>query len=148
MSKKDDLFRKIESSSWFKELESSDWFSKVKANNWSGKIESKEDAIKIIKDVSNGFLVLAGIQIGLGLLIGIEAIIDGVIYAVLALLLRKFNSRVVAILLLFLSLIAAVLTGINKFGGGQGGANIFLAFIMIYVSVRAIKATFKYNKLK
>jgi len=120
----------------------------TKKNAWFSKIESKEDAIKVIKDSSNGFLVLAAIQFGLGFLIGMTTIIDGVIYAVLALLLRKFNSRAVAILLLLLSLVAIVVTGINKFGGGEGGRNIILAVIMIWASVRAVQATFKYNKVK
>lgn len=115
---------------------------------WFGKIESKEDAIKVIKDSSNGFLILAAIQIGIGFLIGTTAIIDGVLYAILALLLRKFNSRVVAIIFLLLSSAAIVVTGINRFGEGEGGKNIFLAIIMIYVSIRAIQATFKYNKVK
>lgn len=120
----------------------------TKKYNWFGKIESKEDAIKVIKDSSTGFFGLAAIQFALGLVIGMEAITDGVIYAVLALLLRKFNSRVVACLLLLLSLVAVVVTGINKFSGGGGGRNVFLALIMIYVSVRAVQATFKYHKVK
>ena len=119
-----------------------------KKNAWYGKIETKEDAIKVIKDSSNGFLLLSAIQMALGFIIGIETVIDGVIYLILALLLRKFNSRVVAIILLLLSLVSIVVTGMNKLGGGAGGRNVLLSLIVTWVSIRAIQATFVYNRLK
>lgn len=120
-----------------------------KKNSWFGKIETSEEAVKVIKDVSIGFYVLAALQIVAGyFILGIPAIIDGVIFAVCAFLLRKFNSRVVAIILLLLSIGSLVITGINKFGGGAGGRNLFLAVIMIWVSIRAIQATFALKKFK
>lgn len=79
---------------------------------------------------------------------GVEAIIDGVIFAVCAFLLRKFNSRVMAVILLLLSVAGLVVTGINKFSGGTGGQNLILAVIMIWVSVRAIQATFGLKKFQ
>ena len=118
-------------------------------NTWFGKIETTENALKVIKDVSNGFYFLAVLQIVLGYFImGTSAIIDGVLFAVCAFLLRKFNSRVVAIILLLLSVGGLVVTRINQFGGGTGGRNLFLAVIMIWVSIRAIQATFGLKKLQ
>ncbi|MEI6660241.1 MAG: hypothetical protein WCK91_02355 [bacterium] len=120
-----------------------------KKNAWFGKIETKEEALKVIKDSSNGFYFLAALQIVIGyFLLGLPAIIDGVIFAVLAFLLRKFNSMVVAVLLLLLSVGAVVVTAINQFGGGTGGRNTILAVIMIWTSIRAVQATFKLHKLE
>lgn len=120
-----------------------------KKNSWFGKIETKDEALKVIKDASNGFYFLAALQIVLGCFImGMEAIVDGVIFAVCAFLLRKFNSRVVAVILLLLSIGGLIVTGINKFGGGSGGQNLFLAVIMIWVSIRAIQATFGLKKFQ
>jgi hypothetical protein len=116
---------------------------------WYGKIETKEEVLKIIKDVSNGFYFFAAIEIVLGyFVIGAGAIGDGVIFAILALLLRKFNSRVVAIILLLLSIGGLVVTGINRFGGGTGGQNLLLAVMMIWISVRATQATFELRKFQ
>ena len=120
-----------------------------KKNAWYGKIETKEDALKVIKDASNGFYFLAVLQIALGYFImGTEAIIDGAIFAVCAFLLRKFNSRVVAVILLLLSIGGLIVTGMNKFSGGAGGQNLILAIIMIWVSIRAIQATFGLKKFQ
>lgn len=120
-----------------------------KKNAWYGKIETKEEALKVIKDASNGFYFLAALQIVLGYFImGASAIVDGVIFAVCAFLLRKLNSRVVAIILLLLSVGGLIVTGINKFGGGTGGRNIILAVIMIWTSIRAIQATFELRKFQ
>ena len=120
-----------------------------KKNTWFGKIETRDEAIKVIKDASNGFYFLAALQIVLGYFImGALAIVDGVIFAVCAFLLRKFNSRVVAVILLLLSVAGLVVTGMNKFGGGSGGQNLFLAVIMIWVSIRAIQATFGLKKFQ
>jgi len=55
---------------------------------------------------------------------------------------------VVAIILLLLSVGGLVVTGINKFGGDTGGRNLFLAIIMIWVSIRAIQATFELKKFQ
>lgn len=120
-----------------------------KKNAWYGKIETKDEALKVIKDASNGFYFLAALQIVLGYFImGTEAIIDGVLFAVCAFLLRRFNSRVVAVILLLLSIGGLVVTAINKFGGGTGGRNIILAVIMIWTSIRAIQATFGLRKFQ
>lgn len=114
-----------------------------------GKIKNQENALTVIKDASNTFYFLAAIQIILGYFImGVEVIIDGVIFAVFAFLLRKFNSRVVAVILLLLSIAGLVITGINKFGSGTGGQNLFLAVIMVWVSVRSIQATFGLKKFQ
>lgn len=111
------------------------------------KIETKDEATKIIKDCSNAFLVLAAIQIIGGFVIGDGLIFDGILYLILSLILKKLNSRIVAILLLLLSLFSVVITAINMFGGGQGGKNILLALLTTWAGVRAVQATYVYNKI-
>jgi uncharacterized membrane protein HdeD (DUF308 family) len=112
-----------------------------------GKIETKEDALKVIKDTAIAFYVVAALQIVLAFFIGLSAIIDGIIYIVLAFLLQKFNSRIVAVLMLILTGIGVVVTAMNRLGSGQGGRNILLALVMIWASIRAIQATFRLNTL-
>lgn len=123
-----------------------------KKNFWSGsfdKIETKDEALKIIKNTSNGFYFLAVLNIILGyFIVGISAIIDGVILAIMAFLLRKFNSKIAAIILLLLSIVGLIVTVTNKISGSTGGQNLVLAVIMIWLSIRAIQATFGLRKLQ
>lgn len=128
--------------------------AKTRWSLWAGKIETEQDAIQVIKASSNGFYTVAGIQLVIGLLLAflrraaiIEAIIDPLVYASLSLLLRKFRSRVVAVILLSYSCATLVVTIINKFGGDEGGQNVILAIIVFWTSVRAIQASFTLNKL-
>lgn len=120
-----------------------------KKNVWYGKIENKEEALKVIKLSSNSFYFLAVFQGVIGYFImGIDAIINGVLFAVCAFLLQKFGSRVAAVILFLLSSGALFYTVISKFGGGTGGRNVILAVIVFWVSVRATQATFVLRKLK
>lgn len=120
-----------------------------KKDIWFGKIETKEEALKVVKDVSNGFYFLAALQGILGFfIIGVGGIIDGAVFAVCAFLLRRFNSRAVAVILLLLSIAGLVATGINKFGGGRGGKNLILAIIVVWGSVCAVRATFGLKKFQ
>ena len=120
---------------------------KISFREIAGKIESKEEAVKVIKDCSNAFLVLAAIEVIAGLvLLGTGAVIDGIVFAILAIILRKLHSRVAAIILLLLSLGAVVVTIMNNVSGGKGGSNIILGIVIVYASIRGIQATFKYNE--
>ena len=78
--------------------------------------------------------------------------LDAILYLIFGAILLKFKSRVSAILLLLLTSGALVMTFINKINpdlkNGTGGTNLFLAVIMIWVSVRAIQATFKLHRLE
>jgi len=113
---------------------------------WISKITSKKQALEIIKGASYGYLAIAGIQIVFGYFVDTAAVIDGLIYAILALLLLKLKSRTIAILLVLFSGIALYATAINKFGAETGGHNMILAIIMLVVGIRATQATFQLNK--
>lgn len=108
------------------------------------KIESREDALKTIKDCAMGFFFLAIIQSVIGYFIAPSLIIDGVLYAVLAAILLKWNSRVAALLLLLLGTAAAVSTLRNMLGiTSNGGNNILLALIIFWAAIRSVEAAFK-----
>jgi cobalamin synthase len=118
-----------------------------KKAGWFSKIASREDALKIIKDTSNGFFVVAAIQAALSFLVGYSILFDAALYAVGGFFLRKFNSRVAAVLLLLLAAIGAGVTFANKVGANLGGGNnIFLALIVLWAGVRAVEATFKLHR--
>lgn len=118
-----------------------------KKNFWYGKIETKDEAIKIIKEASNGFYILAVVQIIGGVILkylapeysGIAIMVDGVIVGICAFLLRKFNSKIVAIILILFAIAGLI---------SSGGKNIILPIIAIWISVRAIQATFGLKKFQ
>jgi hypothetical protein len=107
------------------------------------KIESREDALKVAKEVSTAFFVLAAVQGAIGAFIMPSMIIDAILYAVLAAMLRMWKSRVVAVILLLLATASAVTTVLTKFGVAElGGGNIFLAGAVLWAGIRGVQATF------
>ncbi len=111
---------------------------------WFSKIESREDALKMVKDASLGFFLVAGIQVLLFFVAGGSALIDAAVYAVCGFFLLRFNSRAAAVILLILAIVAAGVTFANKLGVNLGGGNnIFLALIVLWAAIRAVDATFK-----
>lgn len=119
---------------------------KVKKKGMFAKIESREDALKTIKDCAYGFFVVAAIQAGAGYFIAPSLIIDAILYIALAGILLKWNSRVAAIFLLIISGVAVYMTVLNRLGmAAEGGNNIFLALIMLWAGIRSVEATFKVN---
>ena len=106
----------------------------------------KDSALKNIKLSSNFFMFIGVLSTLIGFL-SLEyrwLIIDGIVYIILALLLRTLKSRIVAILLLILAFYAMVLLLISKFGDGDGGGNIYMAVFYILTSFKAVQATFDY----
>lgn len=107
------------------------------------KIETRDDALKAVRDCSGGFLVVAAIQGLIGMFLFPGVIIDAILLAVLALILRKWHSRLAAVVLLVMSLFILVTTVSNRIGvTSQGGTNIFLAVLMVLVGFRSVQATF------
>lgn len=119
---------------------------KVKKKGMFAKIESRDDALKTIKDCAMVFFVVAAIQAGLGYFIAPSLIIDAAIYAVLAGIMLKWDSRIAAILLLLVACFAVYMTILNRLGiSAEGGNNIFLAAIVLWAAIRSVEATFKVN---
>lgn len=113
-------------------------------------ISNKEEALKVIRDASNAFYLIAIINGVLMIISGQPlGIIDGVIYAVLAFLLRKDQKNIIAIILLVLSALGLITTLLNIFGvTNAGGRNIILASIVVWAAVRAFQATSYLQKHK
>ncbi len=110
-------------------------------------IETKEEALKTIKDASYGFLFLAALTGVASFVLGPALLTDAVLYLVLALLLFWLKSRIVAVLLLVLSCMSLIVTVLNKLGKmDQGGGNVLLAIIVAWVAIKAVEATFKLHK--
>ncbi len=108
------------------------------------KIESRDDALKVIKDSSTGFFFVAVLQAALSFWVGFSALFDATVYVVGGFFLRRFNSRAAAIVLLLLATAEAGFTFANKAGANLGGGNnIFFALIILGTAIRAVDATFK-----
>lgn len=114
---------------------------------WFGKIETLEEAEKLIKDGGNGFYVLAVIQAALSYFLDWTMLIDGVLLAILAYLLKKRKNVWIAAILFAFVLVMLVTTTISRFGyEGYGGKNILLAIIAVYISFRALQAALYLRK--
>ena len=114
------------------------------ASGWFSKIESRERALKIIKDTSMGFFFIAALQALLSLLVGFTGLIDAAIFAVGGFLLRRFNSRAAAVVLLLLATIGVGGIFASKAGVNLGGGNnAFLVLIILWAAIRAVEATLK-----
>ena len=118
-------------------------------SRWFSKIATRDDALRTIKDASNAFFILAGIQLVAALALQqYWNITDAAVLAILAFLLRRFASRLVAVALLVLALLEAGVTVANRLGVmAQGGRNLLLAAIVLWAAVRAVQATFKLHTL-
>jgi len=108
------------------------------------KVKNKEEALYIIKQCSQGFIFIAGLNIILGFFINIAAIIDGIIYLILGLLLFYFKSRISSILLLLISGAGIIIFFLNKIERG----NLFLMIILFYCAIASVYTSFKYHKLR
>jgi Flp pilus assembly protein TadB len=119
---------------------------KEKKKGMFAKIESREDALKTIKDCAYGFFTVAAIQAGLGYFFAPSLIIDAALYVVLAGIMIKWHSRVAAVFLLIIACFAVYMTVLNRLGmAAEGGNNIFLAAIILWAAIRSVEATFKVN---
>jgi hypothetical protein len=109
-------------------------------------IDTREAALKTVRDASLGFLFLAGLQAVIGIAIAPALLVDAMVIGSLALFLMKSNSRAAAMLLLIVSVLEALVTVLNKLKvTHSGGTNIFLGILMVIVAVRAVESTFKLN---
>ena len=116
----------------------------VKKQGLFSRIETREDALKLVRDGSIAFLVLAGLQALIGVFLAPGLLLDAAILAVLALIIWKAHSRVGAVALVLVTGAEAVITVLNRIGAtSSGGGNVFLAVLMLILSIRLVEATFK-----
>ena len=107
-------------------------------------VETKEDALKTIRYTSYGFCGLAVLALGVSFALGTALLLDAALYLALALLLFWLKSRIVAVLLLILTCMSLIVTILNRMGKmDQGGGNVLLAIIVVWVAAKAVEATWK-----
>jgi hypothetical protein len=104
--------------------------------------------LKNLKADSIFFYVIGGLQIILWFVIGQFMIVDGVLNITLSFLVYKFKSRVAALFLLGLTLLA-ILGTVAAIATGQRGGLIFpIGMILrLLASIRMVNASFKLHGL-
>ncbi len=127
--------------------------SKLEAGHDVKAINTREEALKTIKDSSSAFFFVAALQAAIGIWLATqyptsgfdvgETIIDVAIYAVFAAWLRWGLSRTAAVVLLLAATVALAMTIGAQLKIIQGGKNIWLALIVFWAAVKAVEATFK-----
>ena len=116
----------------------------TKKNGLFSKIESRADAEKTVRDGAMAFFFVAGLQGLLGVFLAPSMLFDAAILATLGVILKKWHSRVAAVLLLVVTGAQFGITLLNRVGATSlGGKNVILAVIMLIVAVRVVEATFK-----
>ena len=108
-------------------------------------IVSDEDALAAIKVAGMLIIVISGYSFAIRLFVGNIGIVilDVVLIIGLAVIVFCLKSRVAAAGLLLLSVISAFATGHNRIIGGDGGANLFMALLIVWSSLRLVIATFR-----
>lgn len=114
---------------------------------WINKIETKETALTVIKECVYGFYFVAALGLIASFFLGVAYLVDSIIFVVCAFLLSRFKHVIIAIIMLMLSVLGLITTMINNLTHAKGGSNIFLAIILVWISIRAIQATLKLRKL-
>ncbi len=111
-------------------------------------LNSHYDALRMVKDTSNAFFLIAALQVVTMLLTG--ALLGGVDVAVNGIggwVLRRQRSRAAAVVLLVfavLTFVVVVLPWVGVNVPHQGGAASFIfALVGLWAGVRATEATFK-----
>jgi hypothetical protein len=106
-------------------------------------IKTRDDALQMINDAAIGFFLVAGVQAGV-LLFTQQTVSMTLIYALLAVVLLKWKSRVVAILLLMVAATSLIVIILNLLGVlTEGDTNLVLTLLLLWVAIRAVEATFK-----
>lgn len=130
---------------------------------WFSRITDQADARRVIKSSSTAFFLLAAMQIGVAVILtaagtkpgaylgfppdaAINYLVTAGFVIMLASMLRRYNSRVAAAVLLFVFLGIAATTPINSAGNTPSG-NLGLAIIAIFIAIRAIYATTNFHGL-
>ena len=107
------------------------------------KIQDRQDALAMIRMISLGFYLLAGVLAVLAVVNQTFIWIDAFVYVVLAWLLSRFNSRLAAIGLLILALALFIITLTNLSTLQVQGRNPVVGLFMALAGFRAVEATFK-----
>ena len=118
--------------------------STAKKNNWLSNIQCREDALKVIKQSSMVFYIMAGLNLVLFFIIGwISILFSAVILAVGGFFLSKLHSRIAAVLMLLFALFSMGIAIANTVSSGSGGIRVIIVMVLLLSAVRAADAAFK-----
>ena len=111
------------------------------------KIQDIERANKLIRDCCNAILFFSVIQVvGLLLLKQYANFVDVFAYLLISLFVRKYKSRTVSVIFFIMAIASFVMTMLNRLGlESSGGANIFLAILLVSVATQLLRAVFFWN---
>ncbi|HEY9626993.1 MAG TPA: hypothetical protein V6C84_06810 [Coleofasciculaceae cyanobacterium] len=115
----------------------------AKKVKWFSKIESREDAERVVKGCAFVFFIVAAIQTALSFIFGYLALVYAAIYIACGFFIRKFHSRVAAIIALLLTIKGLFVTLVMVASGIISGSSIFPALAFVWCAMRAVEATFK-----
>ena len=121
-------------------------------NVWCGNIETKDEALLVIRSgyalfyCLGVFFILVGLLTALGLLKvpALESILVGVMWVGLAFLLQNFHRRIVAAILILLS-IGTVYMVIGV-AGGKIDILLLPVVLLLWPSIRVLRTTIKWQK--
>jgi hypothetical protein len=109
-----------------------------------GKLETREDALKTVRDAAYACFFVAALLAVLSFAFGRAVFIDVGIYLVVGLMLFFLRSRVAAVAFVMVASVSLGVTAANLAGAQLGGgSNIIVAVLMFYAAIRSVEATFK-----
>lgn len=114
-------------------------------------ITTQEDAERVIKDLAKGWYALAGLQAVVGLILffsgknSVNFISDVPVLLLGGYFLQKNKSRTFSFVLLAYALSIAGLTIASRLGQYEGGKNVVLALLLVWIAYRGVRATFVYH---
>ena len=108
----------------------------TKKTKFFGPITTKEEAHKVLKEASWAFYFVGGLNLLVGYFLLPSVIVDGVIWVVMGFLLSQFQNKIMAGIIGLFACITLVITFMARFGAAEGGTNIFLAILLVYVAYR------------
>lgn len=110
-----------------------------------GPIEDIGDAEFLAGGLGWAFVVIGAIQCVLGV-VALPLAVFGVVFVVLGLLIWRIRSRAAACAALAVEAANLVLMALTYLRGRFGG-NLLLALVFLWVALRAVQATFSYQRL-
>ena len=115
-----------------------------------GPIDTREEALKVVKESAIAFVVLGAISGSIALAMPqMRGLLwDAMLMILLAGALYQWKSRAAAVALLVLATLSAVVTVANMIGVmNKGGTNIVLALIVVWAAYRGVQATFALHRM-
>ena len=116
------------------------------------KIESKDDALKVIKYISIGFIIWAGVLVSM--VPSSDMFVVSAIYTLLSAWLLKWKSRAAASLLFLIAVFYLLSTMLPYFLNDQPDQetnyiiliwDVSLSIVFFWAAVKVVEATFKFH---